>query len=351
MIYINARFLTQKTTGVQRFAFELSKSLSNLRGDIVFLVSDLDEIFDKSALGCLNIKEIKGGRGHYWEQITLPFYLKSINNPLLVNLCNTAPVFYKNKISVVHDVTFLHYPESYSLTFRIAYKVLIPLIIKLSKRIVTVSNFSKKDLFLIYNLNPKNVEVVYNAVSKSFKPLLTCSKSNKNFALAVSSPNKHKNFSRMIDAFLKSNVSLDLKIIGSLSSTFSNQVSNISQDHRIKFLGRVDDETLIDLYQNAKFFIFPSLYEGFGIPPLEAQACGCPVISSNAASLPEVLGDSVLYFDPTNIDSIKSAIEKINSNADLQDKLILEGYENLKRFSWEKSAIKMNEIIKYIQTI
>lgn len=158
------------------------------------------------------------------------------------------------------------------------------------------------------------------------------------FALAVSSPNYHKNFYRMIEAYNQANVGYKLKIIGSASSVF-NESSTFKdlQTDKIEFLSRVNDTELIQLYQNASFFIFPSLYEGFGIPPLETQNCGCPVISSNAASLPDVLSDSVIYFDPLNIQQIKEKIELISSNSNLQIQLREKGFENTKRFSWLKN--------------
>ncbi|WP_151814385.1 glycosyltransferase family 4 protein [Acinetobacter ursingii] len=345
MIYINARFLTQNVTGVQRFAVELSKQLLMLRNDIIFLVPNLDLIIDKSMLSIFNIKETKGGSGHFWEQITLPKYLKSIGCPLLINLCNTAPVLYKQKITVLHDINFIKYSQSYSWKFRLFYKNLIPLLIKTSCKIITVSNFSKNELSDYYQINTSNIAVIYNATSEIFNNKKGL---NQNYALAVSSPVYHKNFSRMIEAFLKSNANIDLKIIGSLSDSFNSLEYNVSKDPRVEFLGRVTDDELVKLYQNANFFIFPSLYEGFGIPPLEAQACGCAVISSNAASLPEVLQQSALYFDPCDVEDIKNKIEQIASNSDLTEKLSLKGLENVKRFSWKKSAIELNQIINSI---
>lgn len=346
MIYINARFLTQDITGVQRFAIELSKKLVSLRNDIIFLVPDLKSIVDTTILDIFFVKEIKGGEGYFWEQITLPRYLSKINSPLLINLCNTAPVFYKNKISTIHDVTFLHYPKSYSVRFRVAYRFLIPMIIKTSEKIITVSEFSKNDICQEYKLNPEKIIVIYNAVASNFKELKNI-ENDKKYALAVSSPNLHKNFKKMIDAFLTTEINLDLKIIGSLSNSF-NQQSKVEIDKRIQFLGRVNDQELVKLYQNADFFIFPSLYEGFGIPPLEAQACGCPVVCSNAASLPEIMSDSALFFDPKSVNSIQLALKKISEDHLLKTRLISKGFENLTRFSWHTSALKLNKVIDHV---
>lgn len=339
--FINARFLTQPLTGVQRFSLEISKQLNLIRNDLIFLVHCKNEIIDQSLLNLFNIQEIKGGKGHYWEQVTLPCYLNSIGKPLLINLANTAPIFYINKISTLHDIIFIKYPKSYSWKFRSFYKILIPLILKTSKKVITVSNYSKEDICNYYKVDSKTINVVYNSYSEIFYSDRLIEK--KNYALAVSSPNLHKNFNSMIDAFLSSKINLDLKIIGSLSNVFDSP--KYSSDERIDFLGRVSDKELVELYKNAKFFIFPSLYEGFGIPPLEAQACGCPVVSSNASSLPEVLSQSAYFFDPLNLKSISDALVKIDSDGELREELIQKGFINIQRFSWTKSATQLNEIL------
>lgn len=351
MIYINARFLTQNLTGVQRFALEICRALSKIREDIILLVPNYDFILDKSILNEFFFQEVKGGKGYFWEQITLPKYLKLQGSPLLINLCNTAPVFYNNKIITIHDINFIKFPYSYSWKFKAFYRFSIPLMINTTRKILTVSDFSKKELINHYKIIPENITVIYNAVSGNFKPI-NRKKNNtyKSYALAVSSPVFHKNFPRMINAFLRSNVEIDLKIIGSSTNLFNLQKNSSILDSRIKFLGRISDQELIDLYQNADFFIFPSLYEGFGIPPLEAQACGCPVISSNAASMPEVLQDSTLYFDPYNVDEIKKCIERIAVDEDFKQNLIEKGLKNTERFSWHNSAKQLHSVIEEILT-
>ena len=344
MIYVNARFLTQPLTGVQRFALELSKELNILRNNLVFLVNDKSKIINVDLVKDFNIVETNGGKGHYWEQITLPKYLKSIGSPLLINLCSTAPIFYQNQIVTHHDVTYVRYPESFSFKFRLLYKLLIPKMLASSKSVITVSNFSKKEISEVYNIPIEKFKIIYNAVNENFNPNTNIPYGD--FCLAVSSPNLHKNFHRMIEAFLLSDTTLNLYIIGGQALSFSN--IDYQSDSRIKFLGRIDDAELINLYQNAAFFIFPSLYEGFGIPPLEAQACGCPVIASNTASIPEVLGNSVEYFDPLNVNEIQLAIEKIANNKEFRDSLTMLGYENVKRFSWKKSASELNDLISKV---
>jgi len=354
MLYVNARFLTQEVTGVQRFAEQICLALSELRDDIVFLSPS--GILRPEIKRKLNVKEIGTRSGHLWEQFDLPRYLKSQGSPLLLNLCSTAPVFYKNNIVTHHDVTYKRYPNSFSKKFRLVYGILVPMMLKNAKHLITVSEFSKSEINSVYNYPLTKTTVVYNAVSEDFTEGVVTEESlsdvsDEKYLLAVSSPNYHKNFHGMMSAFSQlQNNNIKLKIIGKAGSAFSNQqqLSDNSTNPNIEFMGRVDDEKLIQLYQKAHAFIFPSFYEGFGIPPLEAQACGCPVIASNTASMPEVLGSSVLYFNPESLLEIKNAMEEIISNNSLRDELKIKGSNNCKRFSWVESATKVNNIINNI---
>lgn len=136
-------------------------------------------------------------------------------------------------------------------------------------------------------------------------------------------------------------------IIGDVNNNFNSSqgLSFINKTENIKFLGRVSDNELISLYSNAKAFIFPSLYEGFGIPPIEAQSCGCPVISSNAGSLPEILNDSATFFNPYCVKSIRDTLRETLSNKDTLELLTKRGYDNVKRFNWDKSAEKITKTV------
>lgn len=345
MLYINARFLTQDMTGVQRFAEQISRSLNAIRGDVVFLVPD--EKLKIEADPSFELKVIGKKHGHLWEQIDLPKYLKSIGSPPLLNLCSTAPLFYRNQIVTHHDITYKRYPESFSRQFRYIYNLIIPIMLKNSRKIITVSEFSKGEIAKAFNVEKEKISVVYNASSDKFKT--TDSDRQEKYLLAVSSPNYHKNFHGMLKAFamLDDKIDIKLKIIGRSADNFNKQMyaSAENTNLNIEFLGRVDDLELVKLYQNATAFVFPSFYEGFGIPPLEAQSCGCPVIASSSASIPEVLGTSALYFDPYKIDEIATAMETIVCNDSVREELIRLGFENTRRFSWGKSAQAVDKII------
>lgn len=340
-IYINARFLNQSITGVQRFAKDICLALIHQGYNLVLLVPSNTN--KQNYLPNCEVILVGKHSGLYWESVELPSYLRKIGSPLLLNLCNRAPVFYKNNIVVLHDVTFRRYPKSVSFSFGIFYNLMIPLLVKKAKKLLTVSQFSKNEILNFYPNCKKNIDIIYNAVDNKFMPNKVINKDN--YLLAVSSDYLHKNFARLIEAFiLLDNQTVKLKIVGT-KGKIANKYQNIQN---IDFIGRVSDEELIKLYQGALAFVFPSFYEGFGIPPLEAQTCGCPVISANSASMPEVLGDSALFFNPFDIEDISKKMLTIINDQEIRNNLVEKGYKNTLRFSWKSSAIKLIQILSII---
>ena len=351
-LIVNARFLTQQITGVQRFAIELSKRLKKQTSIEVQFVSPKGIIHHDLAKE-LDAKVIGHFSGHLWEQLDLPRFLKYNNSPLLLSLCSTAPCFYKNQIVTHHDITYIRCPESFSKKFIVFYKLIVPLMLKNSKKIITVSNFSKDEVSNYFKISKDKFIVIYNGVdSEQFNVLRKDDKTAQKYILAVSSRNFHKNFQGLIKAFkdVKNELKdVNLHIVGgSEIKSFNNielDIEDLKEEKRIHFLGRVDDQELIRSYQNASLFVFPSFYEGFGIPPLEAQACGCPVIASNKASMPEVLADSALYFDPTSTKELSDQIKFFYNHVEQKDKLSERGLQNIERFDWDHSFRKLLEEI------
>lgn len=346
-LIINARFLTQPITGVQRYAIEISRQIKIIDPNTVFVSPP--GILHESIADELDVKIVGKLKGHLWEQIELPLYLiRQPYSPLLLNLANTAPLYYKNKIIQVHDISFKRFPKSFSWKFRRAYGYAIPRILKNSKLIITDSEFSREEIISFYKTPKDKVRIIHCATSSMFSP----NKKTKtdSYILAVSSLSFQKNFHSLIKAFndLKDK-SIKLRLVGSINKNFADHqlLKDMDNNDNIEFVGRVDDITLRDLYSNAICFVYPSLYEGFGIPPIEAQACGCPCIVSNVSSLPEVCGDSVLYFNPNDISDITRKIEALISSPTMQADLISKGYDNILRFSWEKSAFNLLELVKH----
>lgn len=343
MIVINARFLTQELRGVQRFAEQICLALKQLRNDLVFVAPHGIKMSESAK--ALDVQCIGRNSGHLWEQLDLPLYLMRKRRPLLVSLCSTAPMFYANQIATHHDINYVRHPHSYSRMFRAVYRTLTPVLLWRLKSLLTVSNFSRSEIARFYGYPEQRIFVVHNATSDEFRPGVP-SADTPRYLLAVSSPSAHKNFNRMIQAFLtlRGHEDLQLHIVGAANEIFAApQLQRLAcRDPRIRFLGRLSDAELIKQYQGATAFIFPSLYEGFGIPPLEAQACGCPVLAANAASIPEVLQASALYFDPLDVSHMASAMERILTDEPLRQALRRRGLRNTERFSWDESARRVS---------
>lgn len=342
MIVVNARFLTHKITGVERFAIELSLQLKLLLKDEIIFVAPKNIILSTEAEK-LNVQTIGKRTGHLWEQMDLPKYLRTIGKPMLVNLCSTAPVLYKNKLTVLHDITYIRYPKTFSFAFRTFYKIIIPLVLRTSKKICTVSEFSKNEISDYYKIPRDKISVVYNAVDSKFKPTKDESLAQEKYLLAVSSVKENKNFLftlKVFEEIQKNDSDIQLFVVGDLNSkSFASiDLSNYLSNPRIRILGRVDDERLIKLYSNAICFLFPSLYEGFGIPVLEAQACGCPVIAASTSSLPEVLKESAFLIPVDEVNPWIPKIQFLRDDFNLRRDIILAGLKNSSLYSWNQSA-------------
>lgn len=354
MVYINGRFLNQKRTGVQRFAFELITRLCSMHGDIKVIAPFR---YRELRLDLVNIPMEFTGKheGHLWEQTDLPKYLKHIGSPPLLNLCNTGPLFYTNQIVTIHDIAFLR-GNWHSLLFRTVYRFYIPRLIASARHLITVSEFSKSEIAQTYNLSSKDISVIYNA------PLILNNSDGLNdgaslrdetvpYVLAVGSLDPRKNLKTLIRAFLriKKETGLKLYLVGGYNPNFAkdNELQHLLDKNKdaILFLGYVSDDELVSLYKRAVCFVFPSIYEGFGLPPLEAMANGCPTIVSNVASLPEVCGDASLYIDPKSDHGISIAITEIYKNEKLRFSLINKGHLQATKFSWDRSATLLSDLL------
>ena len=347
---VNVRFLSQPITGTQRYAIELCRCLKNILPQIRFVAPD--NIIHKDIAKELDVQII--GRfktGILWEQLELPLYLKRIGEPLLINLSNLAPIYYKNKLVTIHDLSFYLHPEWFSTKFVALHNAVVPKIARNAQRIITVSESSRKDIIKTFGINPDLISIVHPAVSKIFMNRQPLSSENKygEYILSVSSKDPRKNFRGLIKAFKDGDFGLTkLLIVGSEDKAFANDdlKALVNNDPRIVFTGFVDDNELVELYRHAIFFAYTSFFEGFGIPPLEAMACGCPTLVSNTTSLPEVCGDASVYVDPYDIDSIRGGLITMLNDGELRADLIRKGYERLTNFDWQRSAQKLADIVK-----
>ena len=345
-IYINGRFLTQPMTGVERYAYNICKAMARLHQPFT-IVCPKAAIHQNYDVSDLNIVHYGIGNSHFWEQCVLPFFFIGKKDYLVLSFTGLGSILVRHKVMTIHDLSFLFNRSWFSAAYYWWYKMMTPLAVRTSRHIITVSQFSKQEIMRFYPFVKENkISVVYSAVDTDrFQRLPTVPSPEQPFALAVSSIDPRKNFPMLVEAF-KGIENCRLYIVGKQNHVFSQQNGLDEKMSNVKFLGSVSDEELRLLYNQAVCFIFPSIYEGFGLPPLEAMTCGCPVLASDIPVFREVCGDRVVYFNPYDEFSIRKAIEQF-LKLDDNDKKRLQalGYENAQRFSWDKSAENLMRII------
>jgi glycosyltransferase involved in cell wall biosynthesis len=342
---INGRFLTQRMTGVQRYAHEIVSALDSLvarEGDRggrlsmrLIVPSAVQEV---PALSRIAVCRTGFGAGHVWDQFVLPFYAKDG----VLSLGNLGPVVARHSIVCIHDANVFIQPESYSRAFALVYRSLLPLIGGRASRVATVSQFSadmlvkygvcrREQIFIAPNGHEHALRWDASRAKILFKP-------GRPYVLLLGSRAKHKNIQVILDqAEGLAAAGIDIVVAGGVSSIFAAKSPEFQRSN-IHQLGYVSDDDLALLYERALCLVFPSMTEGFGIPPLEAMARGCPVISSNAASLVEVGGDAVIYVDPTDGKGWRDAIVGLSQNSALRASKASQGIDRAKLFSWKRSA-------------
>ena len=357
MIYINGRFLLQEQTGVNRFAYELCRALT-VNGKTFVLLCPHGEIKKCYDVSSFRIKKCGIGHSHIWEQLSLPFSFHLMRGKnILVNFTGIGPVLVRNKIMTIHDLAFMVNRKWYSSSYAFLYNMLTPISAVTSKKILTVSKFSKKEIMRLLPVKEDKIAIVYNAVSPIFQGYTDLSTGSASatydkYILAVSSIDPRKNFITLLKAFaLMDNPSVKLYIAGGQASIYSTSIDELCglvSNDRIKWLGRITDEKLKEYYSNAVCFVYPSLYEGFGIPPLEAMSCGTPTLVSDIPPIREVCGDAAVYANPLDEKDIAEKMALLISDTTLQKKLRSAGRERCKLFDWKESANVLYSVIMSI---
>ena len=351
MIYINGRFLTRSMTGVERYAYMICKAMAKLGQDFIMVCPEapLQPCYDISDL---QIVRFGKGNSHFWEQFILPFFFIGKRDYLLFNFTGLGTILIRNKIMTIHDLSFLENPKWFSRPYYLWYKLMTPLAVRTSKHIITVSQFSKNEILRFYPfIKAKDITVAYcDADEEKFHRMQEQVPTAKKYVLAVSSLDPRKNFDRLIKAF-EGLPEYNLYIVGKYNRVFTGKDLTSNENKNIRFLGRVSDEELLQLYNQASCFIFPSIYEGFGIPPIEAMHCGCPVLAADIPVTREVCGDAALYFNPYDVDSIRDTVQNYFHNIETYKAILQEkGNGNIKCFSWKHSAAVILEIARRLTT-
>ncbi len=349
-LFINGKYLAQPITGVQRYALQILEAVDGLLADgtwtarIPFvLLAPTHRVQALPEFRSIKIQELSSGHLHAWEQFRLP--LAARGSPLL-NLAGSAPLFKFGQICTFHDTAVFDYPGAYSKAFTRWYRLLFSVQGKLSQRLLTVSEFSKGRLAQHLDISPDKIGVVHSAADHMATQLPDDGVLSKlgvargKYLLAVGSANPTKNFGRLVDAFAGlSDQDARLVVVGgSNSAVFSSAADNAREDDRIVRAGRLTDAELKSLYTNARAYVFPSVYEGFGLPPIEAMLCDCPVIAASAASIPEICGPAAAYFDPLSLDSMRQAMTRALRDDGWLEELRLAGRERAQLYTWHHAA-------------
>lgn len=350
IIYDHQIFFHQNQGGPSRYFVELIKELKNLNNNPI-IISPIDQN--------IHLKEIEEKiKKKFFFPIKKSFITKALNSIIsqyyfrvldydLYHLTyfNNSFSTKKPKIITVYDLTHEKYMNDYKLSKYPKKKIFADI-----DHFICISNNTKKDLIYYYGIEEQKITVTYLANSIKFSGIYK-NFFNKPYFLFVGSRRRYKNFKIILDAYSKLpkiNKNFDIVCFG--GGNFIEEeikyMDKLSIDINNIHFRSGSDEELCALYKSSEALIYPSKYEGFGLPLLEAMSLGCPVISSNSSSLPEVYGDAALSFSPFSVDGLIDCINKITSDNDLKQKLILKGFERVKNFSWKKCAIETNELYK-----
>jgi glycosyltransferase involved in cell wall biosynthesis len=353
-IVVNGRFFAQPRTGVQRYGAETLRSLDQLLSrqpqfldGVTWQLALPHDAVDVPLLENFEIHSLQFFTGHLWEQLTLAAFARGA---FLINANYSAPLLKRRQVITVHDASVRAHPQIYSAGYRLLNNLLVGTLAPRVHSLMTVSHFSAQELKRHFELTRNDIvvgrsgwehvrvapEVDDDAV------LARHGLAPGGYLLAVSSLKWNKNFGIIPRALnlLGSQQRLPVAVAGGSDRRVYQGIEAPPPD-AMKMLGFVPDEELNVLYRHAAWFIFPSLYEGFGLPPLEAMANGCPVLAAQAASIPEIYGDAVLYFDPNDPASLAARLREVTQRRDapaLREALKQRASARMAIYLWDANA-------------
>ena len=341
-LYINGRFATQSLSGVQRFAIEISAALQRLVPDVQVLMP----AGGTAAHGAVAVGRM---HGQVWEQWDLPH---ASRDGFLINLGNTAPLLARRQIIVIHDAGVFSTPEAYSWKFRTWYKFMQRWLTRRQIPVVTVSEFSRQEVIRHLGVVPKQITVItegadhVDRITSNDAILQQHNFYRGGFVLAVGTLSAHKNL-RALGALARQLAArnIPLVIAGGLGGLAFQSAGESTLPQPAHYIGRVTDAELKALYENAGCFVFPSSYEGFALPAIEAMACACPVVAADIPALRESCGQAVHYCDPARPDTIAARVMEVLDNQELNDALRRAGPTHTRALTWDRAAGTLHDII------
>ena len=356
-IIIDARMYGLEHAGIGRYLVNLINQIEKISKDNELVILLRKKYFDDLRFNDKRFKKILADYPHYsfLEQIFLPLQLIKLKPDLVHFPHFNVPLFYFGKYVVtIHDLikhesrgmgTTTRTPLVYWLK-QIFYLLMVRMAVKRSVMIITPSKFWQEELVKRYRLPQNKIVVTYEGVDENLlktniKPIniLTKYKIKTPFVVYTGSLYPHKNVERLVMAVKKINQDLKLVIVCARNifyERFLEKVKKLKAEKFVNLVGFVPDEDLADIYRQAEAFVFPSFWEGFGLPGLEAMALGLPVISSNSSCLPEIYGEAALYFNPSDVNDMAEKISMVVHDKARREALVKNGFEQVKKYSWEK---------------
>ncbi|UXM85521.1 glycosyltransferase family 4 protein [Methanococcus aeolicus] len=352
---------------------QLNRQLTG-RGYYIYNMIDIFSKFDKNydmyLINYQNTKEFsnlkhiliktpfkKISKSYQLWYLYLSIGLNNISKKIdIIHCMNAEPIYLKPKnaklITTIYDIIPYIFPETYTFSTSFRFKFILPITLKISDKIIVISHHTKQDIIKHFKIPKDRIKVIHLAANENYKPLneneidKIKQKYNLNypFVLYVGGLEPKKNIPTLLKALYKlkkQGIKHKLVITGpkrwKYKSIFET-IEKLNLQNEVIFTGYVPDEDLPALYNAADLFVYPSLYEGFGLPPLEAMQCGTPVITSNTSSLPEVVGDAGIMVNPYDVDELANKMYEVLTNDGLRDELSKKGLERAKLFSWKKCA-------------
>jgi glycosyltransferase involved in cell wall biosynthesis len=355
-IFLNGRFLSQSLTGVQRYAVEMVRAIDGLlvSGEAAAALRQAEwelltppDASSTIALACIRLRKVGRRTGHAWDQIDLA---GAARRGRLISLANTGPVLHPGHLVVIHDAQVFRRPDFFSFAYGTAHRALGHLLARRAT-IATVSDFSRRELAAVLRLRPTAIPVFPNsaehfaATVPDFGVIKRLRLTPGRFFLTVGSMNKNKNIDLAVQAARKlKRPDFPLVVVGSDNPRIFGGGLATTPDG-VAMVGRLTDEEIAALYARATAFVFPSLYEGFGVPPLEAMIFACPVIASTAPAVRESCGDAPAYFNPLEVDELCARMRERIAAGGISPDESRRQKARLAGFSWRRSAAAMLDFL------
>ncbi|WP_386052419.1 glycosyltransferase family 4 protein [Terrabacter terrigena] len=338
---VNGRFLSQATTGTQRYALELTTRLAARHGDRVVVHVPKGTRVPGPIAAVARVRESRAS-GQVFEQLVLPWLAR---RDLLLSLGGPAPVLARRQVATLHDVSVFRHPETYSRGFRTWYRAMYRVLARRAMRVLTVSGFSAGELQAVLGLDRGRVCVVPDGSDHvdrftPTRPDLGGVEAHLDdgapWVLCVGTFARHKNLVSALDAL--ETAGIRSVVVGATGGNRVFADVGAGRWSCATFAGRLSDDELAWLYGSATALVFPSLYEGFGIPVVEAQRLGCPVVALRAGPMAEVAGDGAVLCDPGEPEQVVEAVREIAANPSRRSALVEAGRRNAARYTWDASA-------------